>query len=118
MALLINSDSIYNTNGGQQLPTTNVLCRFVFQSELLSTNVKTFNIYWESLASQAAEWQNIDITFINTTTLERTALPNNFTFVLTPAELAALNIVTVHELIKDQLETILGPGTVTIDLTI
>lgn len=118
MALLINSDSIYNTNGGQQLPTTGVLCRFVFQSELLSTNVKAFTVFWESLNSQIAQWQNVDITYIDVNTQERTKLPNNHTFVLTPAELAALNIVTVHELIKAELETILGPGTVTIDLNI
>ena len=118
MALLINSDSIYNSNGGVKLPSTNVLCRFVFQSELLSTNVKAFIVFWESLNSQIAQWQNVDITFIDTNTQERTKLPNNYTFILTPAELAALNIITVHELIKAELETILGPGTVTIDLTI
>ena len=118
MALLINSDSIYNTNGGVKLPSTGVLCRFVFQSELLTTNVKSFLVYWESLNSQIAQWQDINITYINPVTNDRTVLNNNFTFELTPAELAALNIVTVHELIKAELETILGPGTVTIDLNI
>jgi hypothetical protein len=118
MALLINSDSIYNTNGGVKLPSTGVLCRFVFQSELLTTNVKSFLVYWESLNSQIGQWQNINITYIEPTTNDRTNLQNNFTFVLTPAELAALNIVTVHELIKAELETILGSGTVTIDLNI
>lgn len=118
MALLINSNNIYNTNGGVKLPSTNVLCRFVFQSELLTTNVKSFLVYWESLNSQIGQWQDINITYIEPTTSERTNLQNNFTFVLTQQELAALNIVTVHELIKAELETILGLGTVTIDLTI
>ena len=118
MALLINSDSIYNTNGGQQLPATNVLCRFVFQSELLTTNVKAFTVFWESLNSQIAKLEDVNITYIDVNTQERTKLPNEYTFVLTRAELLALNIVTVHELIKAELETILGPGTVTIDLYI
>jgi hypothetical protein len=118
MALLINSDNIYNTNGGVKLPSTNVLCRFIFQSELLTTNVKSFLVYWESLTSQIGQWQDINITYIDPLTSERTVLNNNFTFTLTQSELAALNILTVHELIKAELETILGPGTVTINLMI
>lgn len=136
MALIINKDNLFITNGGTPLPDTGVLCRFKFFTKFRGFNLPTEIKYWKSSDSELNEWDTINITYLKkerdsdgNEITTRVQLPSSFELEIDLQQIGQIEqllpsgidifskiLYAIHFLIKIELEAILGPNTVEIDL--
>jgi hypothetical protein len=129
MAFILNSTNLKNKNGGQELPATGILVRFVYHTSLRSFAVANDMRYYIN-QNVENDWDNLSIVFDDNGT--KIDLPSAIYLNPTIQDIGNIEVIINqvmaneptfiktlfghHYLLKTELEKVLGPDTVDIRL--